>query len=163
LGGHYTIGEALSLLPKDINLLGMEITIRDEGAKTKVNQTVPISALTVTHLQKLIKARLSTWGETIPVFCSYEGYSKLETSWGHRLKGSSHQLGCSITPSSLRHSFALLYLRNGGNVFTLQGTMGHADLNMTKRYLTLTGEDLKREHETSSPANLFNKRRVKNI
>jgi site-specific recombinase XerD len=41
--------------------------------------------------------------------------------------------------------------------------MGHADLNMTKRYLALTGEDLKREHETASPVNLFNKKRVKKI
>jgi len=41
--------------------------------------------------------------------------------------------------------------------------MGHADLNMTKRYLALTGEDLKREHETASPVNLFNKKRLKNL
>jgi len=34
---------------------------------------------------------------------------------------------------------------------------------MTKRYLALTGEDLKREHKTASPINLFNKKRVKNI
>jgi site-specific recombinase XerD len=87
----------------------------------------------------------------------------LETSWGHRLKGYSVRLGHSITPYSLRHSFALLYLRNGGNVFTLQRTMGHADLNMTKRYLALNGEDLKREHDTAAPVNLFNKKRVKNL
>lgn len=94
-----------------------------------------------------MKARLITWGDTVPVFCSYEGRPLLETSWAYRLKQYSHQLGSSITPYSLRHSFALLYLRNGGNAFTLQRTMDHADLNMTKRYLALNGEDLKREHE----------------
>jgi len=41
--------------------------------------------------------------------------------------------------------------------------MGHADLNMTKRYLALTGEDLKREYEIASPMNLFNKKRLKNL
>jgi len=41
----------------------------------------------------------------------------------------------------------------GGNVFALQRTMGHADLNMTKRYLAIIGEDLKREYETASPVN----------
>jgi site-specific recombinase XerD len=155
--------EALSLLPKDINLSGLEVTIRKEIAKTKTTRTVPISPLTATHIQKLLKVRLSTWHDNIPVFCSYEGKPFLESSWAHRLKKYSHQLGHSITPYSLRHSFALLYLRNGGNVFTLQRTMGHADLNMTKRYLALTGEDLKREHKTASPINLFNKKRVKNI
>jgi site-specific recombinase XerD len=156
-------GEALFLLPKDVNFMSLEITIRNEISKTKVTRTVPISSLTATHLQKLMKARLSTWSNTIPLFCSYEGKPMLESSWGHRLKKYSQQICHSITPYSLRHSFALLYLRNGGNVFALQRTMGHADLNMTKRYLALNGEDLKREHETASPVNLFNKKRVRNI
>ena len=130
-------GEVLSLLPKDINLSSLEVIIRREIAKTKVTRTVPISSPTATHIQKLLRARLSTWNDTVPVFCSYEGKPMLETSWSHRLKGYSQKLGYSITPYSLRHSFALLYLRNGGNVFTLQRTMGHADLNMTKRYLAL--------------------------
>jgi len=155
--------EALSLLPKDINLPGLEVTIRKEIAKTKATRTVPISPLTATHIQKLLKVRLSTWHENIPVFCSYEGKTMLETSWAHRLKKYSQQIGHSITPYSWRHSFALLYLRNGGNVFTLQRTMGHADLNMTKRYLALTGEDLKKEHELASPVNLFNRKRLKNL
>ncbi|MCX6090858.1 MAG: site-specific integrase [Candidatus Atribacteria bacterium] len=156
-------GESLSLLPRDLNLAGMEITIRKDIAKTRTTRTVPISALTVTHIQKLLRARLTSWGDTVPVFCSYEGHPMLGTSWAHRLRVYSKRLGHSVTPYSLRHSFALLYLRNGGNVFTLQRTMGHADLNMTKRYLALTQGDLKREHDTASPVNLFNKKRVKNI
>ncbi len=155
--------EALSLLPKDINLPGLEVTIRKEIAKTKATRTVPISPLTATHVQKLLKVRLPTWHDNIPVFCSYEGRPLLETSWAHRLKQYSHQLGHSITPYSLRHSFALLYLRNGGNVFTLQRTMGHADLNMTKRYLALTGEDLKKKHEGASTINILTQKRVKEI
>jgi site-specific recombinase XerD len=41
--------------------------------------------------------------------------------------------------------------------------MGHADLNMTKRYLALSGEDLKREHEGASPLNMLTQKRVKKI
>ncbi|MCX6090304.1 MAG: tyrosine-type recombinase/integrase, partial [Candidatus Atribacteria bacterium] len=108
-------GEALALLPKDINLLSLEVTIRGKIAKTKVTRTLPISSLTATYLQKLLRARLTTWNDTIPVFPSCEGKPMLGTSWAHRLKGYSKRLGHSITPYSLRHSFALLYLRNGGN------------------------------------------------
>ncbi|NLZ53875.1 MAG: tyrosine-type recombinase/integrase, partial [Thermoanaerobacteraceae bacterium] len=63
----------------------------------------------------------------------------------------------------LRHSFALLYLRNGGNVFTLQRTLGHTDLNMTKRYLALTGEDLKAEHEKATPVSDIVGKRVRRV
>ena len=42
--------------------------------------------------------------------------------------------GVKIAPYQLRHSFATLYLKNGGDLFTLQKEMGHSDLRMTKRY-----------------------------
>ncbi|NLZ51754.1 MAG: site-specific integrase, partial [Thermoanaerobacteraceae bacterium] len=71
--------------------------------------------------------------------------------------------GYKITPYDLRHSFALLYLRNGGNVFTLQRTLGHTDLNMTKRYLALTGEDLKVEHEKATPVSDIVGKRVRKV
>ncbi|GIM30111.1 hypothetical protein CPJCM30710_27770 [Clostridium polyendosporum] len=70
-----------------------------------------------------------------------------------RLDKYSTILGVKIRPYDLRHAFALLYLRNGGNVFTLQKTLGHTDLSMTKRYLNLTGKDLTETHKTASPLN----------
>jgi len=54
-------------------------------------------------------------------------------------------------------------LRNGGNVFTLQRTLGHTDLNMTKRYLALTGEDLKAEHEKATPVSDIVGKRVRRV
>jgi len=158
--------EALNLLPTDINLSSLEITVRKEVAKTKTSRTsrtLPISPIVVLHLRKLIRARPSNWNEEAPIFCSYNGQLMLETSWGHRLKKYSKKLNFSITPYSLRHCFALYYLRSGGNVFTLQRTMRHSDLNMTKRYLALTTDDLKKQHQLASPVNLFTQKRVRNI
>jgi integrase len=147
--------EALNLLPADINLSSLEITVRKEIAKTKSSRTLPISPITALHLQKLIRVRPSNWNDDVPIFCSYNGQPMLETSWGHKLKKYSKKLNFSITPYSLRHCFALYYLRSGGNVFTLQRTMRHSDLNMTKRYLALTTDDLKKQHQLASPVNLF--------
>jgi integrase len=45
--------EAFNLFPKDINLEGMEITVRKEVSKTNVTRTLPISPLTVIHLKRL--------------------------------------------------------------------------------------------------------------
>ena len=53
---------------------------------------------------------------------SFEGKKLSTASFGRRLNKYSRQIGYKITPYDLRHSFALLYLRNGGNVFTLQRT-----------------------------------------
>ncbi len=52
---------------------------------------------------------------------------------------------------AFRRSFALLSLRAGMDVYSLQRLMGHADLSVLRRYLAQTEEDLRRAHERCSP------------
>jgi len=40
------------------------------------------------------------------------------------------------------YSFAVNYVRNGGNLLYLQKALGHETLQMTRRYIELNGEDL---------------------
>ena len=62
-------------------------------------------------------------------------------------------------PHTFRHTAAINYLRNGGDVFTLQIMLGHSSLAMTRRYVsTLNAEDMFRVHEKASPVdNMFRK------
>ncbi len=45
--------------------------------------------------------------------------------------------GRSCQPHVLRRTFAVTWLKNGGNIFSLQAMLGHSDLRMTQRYLSL--------------------------
>ena len=60
-----------------------------------------------------------------------------------------------LSPHTLRHTSATLYLRDGGDVFSLQRQLGHASLLMTKRYLDLTEGDVARCHAVHSPGSLM--------
>lgn len=156
-------GEALQLLPGDFNLRGREVVIPKETAKTKTSRTLPLSPVTCVAIQKLLSSRPPAWKDDVPVFCSQDGERLRVRSWSHILAKYSKKLGVRVTPYDLRHSFAIFYLRNGGNAFALQRTMDHADLSMTKRYLALNEDDLRNELEKSSPINSLvkPKRRVR--
>ncbi|ASN81415.1 tyrosine-type recombinase/integrase [Deinococcus ficus] len=57
----------------------------------------------------------------------------------------------ACAPHAFRRGFAVEFLRNGGDVFTLQQIMGHSSLDMTRRYVTFLDDDLKAAHLRFSP------------
>ena len=55
------------------------------------------------------------------------------------------------TPHDFRRAFALAMLRNGVDVFALQKLMGHSDLQVLRRYLAQTDQDIQTAHLRGSP------------
>ncbi len=65
----------------------------------------------------------------------------------------SQAAGLEHEPSlhDFRRAFALNMLRSGVDVFALQRLMGHADLQVLRRYLAQTDEDIQAAHQRGSP------------
>jgi site-specific recombinase XerD len=55
------------------------------------------------------------------------------------------------TPHDFRRAFALIMLRNGVDIFALQKLMGHSDLQVLRRYLAQTDQDIHVAHMRGSP------------
>lgn len=49
-------------------------------------------------------------------------------------------------PHKLRHTSSVMYLRNGGDVFSLQKKLGHRSLVMTRHYSNLADSDVRAQH-----------------
>jgi site-specific recombinase XerD len=76
------------------------------------------------------------------------------TYWGLNQILRRRAIEANIEKPSLhdfRRAFALNYLRNGGDIYSLQKLMGHADLQVLRRYLAQTTEDLQIAHNNFSP------------
>jgi integrase/recombinase XerC len=59
--------------------------------------------------------------------------------------------GVRCSPHTVRHTFAISFLRSGGNVLELKAILGHEDLKMVNRYVALSSVDLAAAHSKASP------------
>lgn len=75
------------------------------------------------------------------------GLLQLVDRLGHAAKLEA--VRCS--PHTFRHTFAVNFLRAGGNVFSLQHMLGHTQIGMTQRYVALAQADVQAQHQQFSP------------
>lgn len=77
------------------------------------------------------------------------------SSFHARLKRYGKRAGIEVSSHVLRHTFARLYILNGGDPFSLQRIMGHSDLTTAERYVRLWGTDVQKLHRQHSPLKLI--------
>lgn len=64
--------------------------------------------------------------------------------------------GVRCSPHTLRHTACSMYLRNGGEIFSLQAITGHSSLTTLKHYIHLSGDDISAAHSKFSPVDNLN-------
>lgn len=68
-----------------------------------------------------------------------------------KLKKNLKLTGEKVSCHTWRHTFAKNYLLNGGDIFSLQKILGHADIATTKNYLHLNEKEVKLQHARFNP------------
>jgi len=76
-----------------------------------------------------------------------------------RLGKAANLSSVRCSPHTFRHTFAIQFLRSGGNVFTLKELLGHTSLTIVNRYVALAEADIEHQHRQYSPVDrLINRR-----
>jgi len=73
----------------------------------------------------------------------------------HMIARVGVRAGVKAYPHKFRHTFSINFLRNGGNIFALQAILGHASLEMVKRYLSIAMADIEVVHRSASIVNCW--------
>lgn len=145
--------ELLGLRDSDFNAMEHTLRVSKTVAKTRRERLLYLSPQTAKAVAAFIHMKPQEWENWL--FPNYEGGRLTTTYLDKDFAKVSRLSGVKITPYQLRHSFATLYLQNGGDLFTLQKQMGHSDLRMTKRYTEIDDRFLQLQHTAFSPVNLL--------
>lgn len=134
----------------DVNFARKEITLGH--TKNKKAQIIPLSS----SLETVIKEYIRIWRREADVdawLFPNIGEQKLTTN-ALRLSFTRYCENRGVEKSNihgLRHNFAKGWVRNNGNMFTLQKILGHSTLDMTRRYVKMFSEDIKEDYDSFSP------------
>lgn len=87
-----------------------------------------------------------------PLFATRNGAPMQRTTLGQMVARMGDRAGvANVHPHRFRHTFAINFLRNGGDVLTLRELLGHESLAMVQRYARIVDADIDRA-QTHSPA-----------
>jgi site-specific recombinase XerD len=99
-----------------------------------------------------------------PVFCSFFGRRQPMDRNGFRLLmrrlGQVAQIRVvRCSPHTLRHTFAISFLRAGGNIWSLKEILGHTQLHQSLLYAAVSEADVEAQQRMFSPADRFTQSR----
>ncbi|RKP47849.1 integrase [Cohnella endophytica] len=149
------INEALNLTVDDLSLSGKTITVRASIAKNGKSRVVPMSKRTAEILDALVEENRKQFrNRSSAVFLLNNGKTLTYNQAYERIRLHGEAAGITgvrVSPHTFRHTFATLYVKNGGDPFSLQRILGHHDLSMVRKYVQLSNRDLQEQHAQSSP------------
>jgi len=155
------VSELVDLDQRDLDTVNETMHIRGKGKKQRI---VPLGS----HAMAAIRHYLSLLGEdsrferlrdqaalgqTVPLFINKNGGRLSSRSVRRKLDKYLRSAGLdpSVSPHTLRHSFATHLLDNGADLRSVQELLGHQSLSTTQVYTHLSSMRLKTAYETAHP------------
>ncbi|HEX2583357.1 MAG TPA: site-specific tyrosine recombinase XerD [Chlamydiales bacterium] len=126
------------------------VKVRGKGKKERV---VPVGKKAIAAIDRYLTHFRTEVADHGPLFVSRKGVPLNRIAVWSRLKAyaSSAGIGKSVSPHTLRHSFATHLLENGADLRLIQEMLGHEDIGTTDRYTHVTGNRLKTAFNTFHP------------
>lgn len=140
--------ELSTLRIHQVDMKNRRVTVMGKGSKQR---SVPFSAKTGQVLWRYLATRKEA-SAADPMFVTTDGRPMDRCRLLRALTVIGGRAGVQgVNVHRFRHTFAINYLRNGGDAYSLQMMLGHSTMEMVKRYLALSQVDLDAGHKIASP------------
>jgi integrase/recombinase XerC len=148
------VSELIALDIADVDLSSNTIRISGKGKKRRVIPISPGAVQTILHFLDLRRndSRMSTF-DPDALFINKHGQRLSTRSVRRKLDKYLLEAGLdlSVSPHTLRHSFATHMLRRGADLRSVQEMLGHQSLSTTQVYTHLSGQTVKENYDKSHP------------
>lgn len=153
------VSELVDLNLEDLDENGEALRVRGKGKKERI---VPLGSHALSAIRHY-KTTLSgddrygpSWGNdrtNRPLFVNKHGGRLSSRSVRRKLDKYLRQVGLdpSISPHTLRHSFATHLLDNGADLRSVQELLGHQSLSTTQTYTHLTTSRMRTAYDNAHP------------
>jgi len=145
------VSEICNLQIRDVDIRNANKSISILDGKGSKDRHVPISSRTAQIIWRYLSSRPDT-RVTDPLFVSKNNIQLDRVNLADMLRNAGDRAGVpDCHPHRFRHTFAINFLRNGGNVYTLQSILGHESLKTCLIYLKIAEADVAEAHRLASP------------
>jgi len=142
------VSELLNLKRGQVNLNKCIITVFGKGAKER---KVPIAEYAVEYIKKYINEvrNKSEFKKSDYLFLNRSGNPLSRVYFFKKVREYAELAGIEMTisPHTLRHSFATHLLNHGAQLRMVQGMLGHTNIATTQIYTHVSSEKLKSDYD----------------
>ena len=153
------VSELVGLNLDDLDLTGEALRVRGKGKKERL---VPLGSHALGSIKKYtdmlrtdprFSDSLDPHSAPHPLFLNKHGKRLSSRSVRRKLDKYLRQAGLdpSISPHTLRHSFATHLLDNGASLRDVQEMLGHQSLSTTQVYTHLTSQRMRDAYDSAHP------------
>lgn len=154
------INEINALEIKDIDFDNEVIVLPGSKNKNRRTRVVPMTKKVSSVLKQLITETKSYFNnDNDYVFVNNEGEMLRDDLIRKRMyeygKKANLHGECKCSPHTLRHTFAVNFLKNTGDIRALQLLLGHSELATTEIYLNYSDQDIKEKYKQAEESDLL--------
>ena len=155
------VSELVDLNRQHLDQIGEAVVIRGKGKRERI---VPLGSHALAAIRQYVQMldaddrftsvqELMRSGQPVPLFINKAGGRLSSRSVRRKLDKYLEQVGldATISPHTLRHSFATHLLDNGADLRSVQELLGHQSLSTTQIYTHLTSQRMRAAYDQAHP------------